>query len=85
MVTRGFLIFITLVALSVGLLYLALSGIDFAAIRLRLSHIKPLWIALAIAVTIFQIFLGAQRWREISGLCHAPLSNLKGIPLQHDR
>ncbi|WP_275189919.1 hypothetical protein [Bradyrhizobium sp. CSA112] len=35
-----------------------------------------------IALTIFQIFLG-QRWREISGLCHAPLSDLKAF--QHDR
>ncbi|WP_108522919.1 lysylphosphatidylglycerol synthase transmembrane domain-containing protein [Bradyrhizobium algeriense] len=75
----GFLIFITRVALSVGLLYLALSAIDFAAIQSRLSHINPLWIALAIAVTIFQIFLGTQRWRVISGLCHAPLSNLKAF------
>lgn len=73
---RGFLICITRVALSIGLLYLALRGINFAAILPRLSQINPLWIALAVAVTIFQIFLSAPRWREICGLCHAPLSDL---------
>lgn len=76
---RGFLIFMTRVALLVGLLCFALSGIDFVAIQSRLSHINPLWIALAIAVTIFQVFLGAQRWREVSNLCHAPLSDVKAF------
>jgi glycosyltransferase 2 family protein len=73
---RGFLILLTRVAVSLGLLYLALRGINFAAIQSRLSQINPFWIALAIAVTIFQIFLGALRWREISELCDAPLSDL---------
>ncbi len=73
---RGFLIFTTRVVVSLGLLYLALRGINFAAIQARLSQINLLWIALAVAVTIFQIFLGALRWREISDLCHAPLSDL---------
>ena len=73
---RGFLIFTTRVVVSLGLLYLALRGINFAAIQARLSQINVLWIALAVAVTIFQILLGALRWREISDLCHAPLSDL---------
>jgi uncharacterized membrane protein YbhN (UPF0104 family) len=73
---RGFLIFTTRVVVSLGLLYLALRGINFGAIQARLSQINLLWIALAVAVTIFQIFLGALRWREISDLCHAPLSDL---------
>jgi len=73
---RGFLIFTTRVVVSLGLLYLALRGINFAAIQSRLSQINLLWIALAVLVTIFQILLGALRWREISDLCHAPLSDL---------
>ncbi|HZV03789.1 MAG TPA: lysylphosphatidylglycerol synthase transmembrane domain-containing protein [Gemmataceae bacterium] len=73
---RGFLIFTTRVVVSLGLLYLALRGINLGAIQARLSQINLLWIALAVAVTIFQIFLGALRWREISDLCHAPLSDL---------
>src|ERR1700751_518697 len=76
---RGFLIFTTRVVVSLGLLYLALRGINFAAIQSRLSQINLLWIALAVAVTIFQIFLGALRWREISDLCHAPLSDLRAF------
>jgi glycosyltransferase 2 family protein len=73
---RGFLIFTTRVVVSLGLLYLALRGINFAAIQSRLSQINLAWIMLAVLVTIFQIFLGALRWREISDLCHAPLSDL---------
>ena len=76
---RGFLIVTIRVVVSVGLLYLALRGINFAGIQSRLSQINLLWIALAVAVTIFQIFLGALRWREISDLCHAPLSDLRAF------
>src|ERR1700745_1748208 len=76
---RGFLIFTTRVLVSLGLLYLALRGINFADIQSRLSQINLVWIALAAAVTIFQILLGALRWREISDLCHAPLSDLKAF------
>jgi uncharacterized membrane protein YbhN (UPF0104 family) len=76
---RGFLIFTTRVVVSLGLLYLALRGINFAAIQSRLSQINLLWIGFAVAVTIFQIFLGALRWREISDLCHAPLGDLKAF------
>ena len=76
---RGFLILTTRVVVSLGLLYLALRGINFAAIQSRLSQINLLWIALAVAITIFQIFLGALRWREISDLCRAPLSDLKAF------
>src|SRR5215467_1189272 len=74
--------FVTLairVMVSVGLLYLALRGINFAAIQSRLSQTNLGWIALAILVTVFQIFLGALRWCEISSLCHAPLTNLQAF------
>ena len=76
---RGFLIFTTRVVVSLGLLYLALRGINFAAIQSRLSQINLLWIALGVLVTIFQIFLGALRWREISDLCHAPLTDMQAF------
>jgi len=49
------------VLVSLALLYLALRGINFAAIQLRLSQINLGWIAIAILVTVFQIFLGALR------------------------
>ena len=67
------------VLVSLALLYLALRGINFAAIQLRLSQINLGWIAIAILVTVFQIFLGALRWREISGLCQAPLTDLQAF------
>src|ERR1700756_3935078 len=76
---RGFLIYTTRVVVTLGLLYLALRGINFATIQSRLTQINLLWIALAVLVTIFQIFLGALRWREISDLCHAPLSDLRAF------
>jgi len=64
---------------SLALLYLALRGINFAGIQARLSQIKLLWIGLAVLVAIFQILLGALRWREISILCHAPLTDLQAF------
>ena len=67
------------VLVSLALLYLALRGINFSAIQLRLSQINLGWIAIAILVTVFQIFLGALRWREISGLCQAPLTDLQAF------
>jgi len=76
---RGFLIFTTRVLVSLALLYLALRGINFAGIQARLSQIKLLWIGLAVLVAIFQILLGALRWREISILCHAPLTHLQAF------
>jgi uncharacterized membrane protein YbhN (UPF0104 family) len=76
---RGFLIFTTRVLVSLALLYLALRGINFAGIQARLSQINLLWIGVAVLVTIFQILLGALRWREISVLCHAPLTHLQAF------
>ena len=70
---RGFLLLAARILVSAALLYFAFRGINFAAIQSRLSGIDPLWVALAILATIFQIFLGALRWREISTACDAPL------------
>ena len=67
------------ILVSLALLYLALRGINFSAIELRLSQINLGWIAIAILVTVFQIFLGALRWRVISGLCQAPLTDLQAF------
>lgn len=76
---RGFLIFTTRVLVSLALLYLALRGINFAAIQARLSQINLLWIGFAVLVTIVQIFLGSLRWLEVSKLCHAPLADLQAF------
>jgi uncharacterized membrane protein YbhN (UPF0104 family) len=76
---RGVLLLIARIAVSGALLYLALRGINFAALQARLSQINPLWMGLAVSVTILQIFLGALRWREISALCEAPLGDLQAF------
>lgn len=70
---RGFLLLAARILVSLALLYFAFRGINFAAIQSRLSQISLGWVMLAIAVTAFQIFLGALRWREISVRCAAPL------------
>ncbi len=70
---RGFLLLAARILVSAALLYIAFRGINFAAIQSRLSQISPGWVLLAVLATIFQIFLGALRWREISAQCEAPL------------
>ena len=76
---RGFLLLAARILVSAALLYFAFRGINFAAIQTRLSGIDPLWVALAILATVFQIFLGALRWREISAACTAPLGTAQAF------
>jgi len=76
---RRFLILSVRILVTLALLYLALRGINFAAIQSRLSQINVAWIALALLVTVVQIFLGALRWREISAQCQAPLTDLQAF------
>jgi len=76
---RGVLLLVARIAVSAALLYLALRGINFAALQARLSQINPLWMMLAISVTILQTALGAMRWQEISALCDAPLGDLQAF------
>jgi glycosyltransferase 2 family protein len=49
------------------------------AIQSRLSQINVGWMALTMLVTVVQIFIGALRWREISQLCQAPLTDLQAL------
>jgi glycosyltransferase 2 family protein len=76
---RRLLILSVRILVSLALLYLALRGINFTAIQSRLSQIRVGWIALAVLITVFQVFLGALRWREISGRCQAPLTDLQAF------
>src|ERR1700680_2396738 len=76
---RRLLILSARILVSLALLYLALRGINFAAIQSRLSQINVGWIALAVLITVAQIFLGALRWREISQRCQAPLTDLQAF------
>src|SRR4029453_16540324 len=76
---RRLLILSARILVSLALLYLALRGINFAAIQSRLSQIELGWVALAMLVNRVQIFFGALRWREISQLCQAPLTDLQAF------
>src|SRR5258708_6174704 len=76
---RPFLMLSIRILVSLALLYLALRGINFTVIQLRLSQINLGWIAFALVITVVQIFIGALRWREISQLCQAPLTDLQAF------
>jgi uncharacterized membrane protein YbhN (UPF0104 family) len=61
------------IAISAALLYFALRKVSFYELVSRFDVASAGWIALAVAVTFLQIFVGALRWREISADCGAPL------------
>lgn len=76
---RRFLLSALKIAISGALLYVALRNTDFSALAARLSLHSIGWIALAIAVALFQILLGALRWQIISDTCDAPLTWLRAL------
>jgi glycosyltransferase 2 family protein len=61
------------ILISAALLYLALRKVDFQELASRFNVASLGWIALAIATTFLQIFVGVLRWREVSAACGAPL------------
>jgi uncharacterized membrane protein YbhN (UPF0104 family) len=61
------------ILISAALLYLALRKVDFRELASRFNVASLGWIALAIAATFLQIFVGVLRWREVSAACGAPL------------
>jgi glycosyltransferase 2 family protein len=67
------------ILVSVALLYLALRKANFADLASRIDVWSLGWIALAIAVTFFQIFIGVLRWRIVSSKCGAPLSTRQAM------
>src|ERR1700743_1185377 len=71
---RQFLLSAAKILVSAALLYLARLKKGLPALFSRINNLGSLtWIALAISVTFFQIFIGVLRWREISAECGAPL------------
>jgi uncharacterized membrane protein YbhN (UPF0104 family) len=73
---RQILSSIVKILISLALLYLALRKVNLADLASRIDIASLGWIALAIAVTLLQIFLGVLRWREISAQCGAPLTTM---------
>jgi glycosyltransferase 2 family protein len=62
------------ILISAALLYLALRKVNLTELASRIDIASLGWMALAIAVTFLQIFVGALRWCEISADCNAPLT-----------
>lgn len=73
---RKTLLLIAKILASAVLLYLALRGIDFGQVKSRLANINFAWIVAAMAVGVFQLWLGAVRWRDVIRACgnDVPLS-----------
>jgi uncharacterized membrane protein YbhN (UPF0104 family) len=76
---RQILSSIVKILISVALLYLALRKVNLADLASRMDVASLGWIALAIAVTLLQIFLGVLRWREVSAACGAPLTTTTAL------
>jgi glycosyltransferase 2 family protein len=67
------------ILISAALLYFSLRKVNLFDLASRI-HVESLgWIALAIAMTFLQIFLGVLRWREISAECDAPLATAQAM------
>jgi hypothetical protein len=68
------------ILISAALLYFALRKVNLTELASRINNLSSLgWIAIAIAVTFLQIFVGVLRWREISAECGAPLRTMQAM------
>lgn len=76
---RRFLLSTIKILVSAALLYFALRKANFSDLASRINIASLGWIALAIAVTFFQIFIGVLRWREVSAECGAPLATMQAM------
>ena len=70
---RRILLSIIKIVISAALLYLALRKANFSDLASRIDVASLGWLALAIAATFLQIFIGVLRWRIVSAECGAPL------------
>ncbi|MGB8397866.1 lysylphosphatidylglycerol synthase transmembrane domain-containing protein, partial [Bradyrhizobium sp.] len=61
------------ILISAALLYFSLRKVNLVDLASRIDARSLGWLALAVAVTFLQIFVGVLRWREISAECGAPL------------
>ena len=61
------------ILVSAALLYLALRKVNFADLAARIDLTSAAWLALAVALTFLQIFIGVLRWRIVGAECDAPL------------
>jgi uncharacterized membrane protein YbhN (UPF0104 family) len=76
---RRFLLSAIKILVSAALLYFALRNVNLYELASRIDIASLGWIALAIAVTFLQIFVGVLRWCEISSECGAPLGTRQAM------
>jgi glycosyltransferase 2 family protein len=68
------------ILISGALLYFSLRKTDLSGLAARIINAESMgWIALAIAATFLQIFIGVLRWREISAECGAPIETRQAM------
>ena len=75
----GFCFLSLKILVSAALLYFALRKVDFQELASRFNVTSLGWMALAIAVTFLQIFVGVLRWRVVSAECGAPLGSSQAM------
>lgn len=71
---RQAVILILKIAISLGLLYFAMRGMDLSDFWLRLKQANVSWFLAATVVVVIQVWLAALRWREFCAELDAPLS-----------
>ena len=68
------------ILISAALLYLALRKVNLTDLASRINNLASLgWIAVAIAMTFLQVFVGVLRWRVIGAECGAPLGTRQAM------
>jgi uncharacterized protein (TIRG00374 family) len=71
---RPILLIAAKTAVSVGLLYFALTRTDFSVVVSRLHQLNIVWCLLTLGILGLQLVLVSIRWREIANLCGAALA-----------
>lgn len=72
---RAALLLVLRILVSGGLFYLSVRAVQFGAIRERLGSLQWGWFAASVLSSFLPIVLWGFRWREITELCGAPLTN----------
>jgi hypothetical protein len=70
---RRFILLALKIAVTLGLLFLALRGVAISSILERVDQISLVWLTLGVVTTIVQFVLTGLRWRIITQFCNVPL------------
>lgn len=76
---RQFALIAVKLAVSVSLLYFAVSGLNVASIGERFGQLQAGWLFVAFVVALLQVGLVSERWRRIVRVCGAELTPRKAL------